>query len=323
MHRTCRAILASLAIVVTTNAPALSQNWPDRTIRMIVPYTGGGYTDVTARTVSAKLSSALGQTIVVENRPGANSVIGADAVAKAAPDGYTFGTVIAGHAVNATLNPKLPFDVVKDFSYVSLVNVAPLMLVARKDLPINNVQELIAYAKANPGKLSFASSGIGAAAHLTMELLKARVGIDVLHVPYRGTQPALTDLLGGRVDIMFDTVSAFAEHVTAGTVKALAVTAKSRVLASPNVPTMGEQGVPDFVAGTWAGIIAPANTPKPIVDRMAAETKKALSDPALKADFEKLGYEVVGSSPEEFTGFLKDEVVRWGGVVKSANIKME
>lgn len=323
MRGICRAILASLAIAVVTSAPALSQDWPARNIRMIVPYSGGGYTDVTARAVSAKLSAALGQTIVVENRPGANSVIGADAVAKAPPDGYTFGTVIAGHAVNATLNPKLPFDVVKDFSYVSLVSVAPLMLVARKDLPINNVQELIAYAKANPGKLSFASSGIGAAAHLTMELLKARTGIDVQHIPYRGTQPALTDLLGGRVDIMFDTVSAFSEHVAAGTVKALAVTAKSRVPASPNVPTMGEQGVPDFVSGTWAGIIAPANTPKPIVDRIAAETKKAVNDPVLKADFEKLGYEAVGSTPEEFTAFLKDEVARWGNVVKSANIKME
>ncbi len=288
-----------------------------------MPYSGGGYTDITARAISAKLSAALGQTIVVENRPGANSVIGADAVAKAAPDGYTFGTVIAGHAVNATLNPKLPFDVVKDFTYVSLVNVAPLMLVARKDLPINNIQELIAYAKANPGKLSFASSGIGAAAHLTMELLKARVGIDLQHIPYRGTQPALTDLLGGRVDVMFDTVSAFAEHVAAGTVKPLAVTAKARVPVSPNVPTMGEQGVPDFVTGTWAGIIAPANMPKPIVDRIAAETKKAVNDPTLKADFERLGYEVVGSSPEEFTIFLKDEVARWGSVVKSANIKME
>ncbi len=156
-----------------------------------------------------------------------------------------------------------------------------------------------------------------------MELLKARVGIEAQHVPYRGTQPALTDLLGGRVDIMFDTVSAFAEHVTAGTVKPLAVTAKSRVPVSPNVPTMGEQGVPDFVAGTWAGIIAPANTPKPIVDRMAAETKKALSDPTLKSDFEKLGYEVVGSSPEDFTAFLKEEVARWGSVVRTANIRME
>ncbi len=185
MHRTCRAILAALAVAVLTDGPAVSQTWPDRTIRMIVPYTGGGYTDVTARAVSAKLSNALGQTIVVENRPGANSVIGADAVAKASPDGYTFGTVIAGHAVNATLNPKLPFDVVKDFSYVSLVNVAPLMLVARKDLPINNVQELIAYAKANPGKLSFASGGNGSSAHMNSEYLKVLTGIEATHVPYR------------------------------------------------------------------------------------------------------------------------------------------
>ncbi len=316
-------ILAALAIVAGLTGQAAAQSWPNRPIRMIVPYTGGGYTDVMARTVGQKIADAVGQPFVFENRPGANSVIGADVVAKSAPDGYTFGTVIAGHSANATLNPRLPFDVVKDFTYVSLMSVAPLMMVARKDLPVNNVQELIAYAKANPGKLNFASSGIGAAAHLTMELLKARTGINMQHVPYRGTQPALTDLIGGRVDVMFDTVSAFSAHVEAGTVKALAVTAKARMPAAPNVPTMGEQGISDFVTGTWAGIIAPTGTPKEIVDRVSAEAAKALRDPAMKAQLEKLGYEPVGNTPEEYTVFLREEVARWGKVIKDAGIKLE
>jgi tripartite-type tricarboxylate transporter receptor subunit TctC len=320
--RTAKLFLAA-AISFGFIGPAAAQNWPNRPVRMIVPYTGGGYTDNMARMVGSKISDAVGQPFVFENRPGANSVIGADAVAKSAPDGYTFGTVIAGHSANATLNPKLPFDVVKDFTYVSLMSVAPLMLVARKDLPINNVKEMIAYAKANPGKLNFASSGIGAAAHLTMELLKAREGINMQHVPYRGTQPALTDLIGGRVDVMFDTVSAFASHVEAGTIKALAVTAKGRMPAAPNVPTMGEQGIPDFVTGTWAGIIAPAGTPKAIVDRVSAEAAKALRDPAMKAQLEKLGYEPVGNTPEEYTAFLREEVARWGKVIKDADIKLE
>ncbi|BAT60863.1 tripartite tricarboxylate transporter family receptor [Variibacter gotjawalensis] len=317
------AIAMSAAVLAQHSAFAQAQNWPNRPVRMIVPYTGGGYTDNMARTVGAKISEAIGQPLVYENRPGANSVIGAEVVAKAAPDGYTFGTVIAGHSANQTLNPKLPFDVVKDFTYVSLMSVAPLMLVARKDLPIKNVKEMIAYAKANPGKLNFASSGIGSAAHLTMELLKAREGLNMQHVPYRGTQPALTDLIGGRVDVMFDTVSAFMSHVEAGTINAIAVTAKGRMPSAPSVPTMGEQGVQDFVTGTWAGIIAPAGTPKAIVDRVAAESKKALADPAMKAQLEKLGYEAVGNTPEEYTAFLKDEVARWGKVIKDADIKLE
>jgi len=302
---------------------ALAQNWPSRPIRMIVPYTPGGYTDFMARTVSQKLSETLGQSIVIENRPGANSVIGADAVAKAAPDGYTFGTVIAAHAVNPSLNPKLPYDVLKDFSYVSLMSVAPLMMAARKDLPANSVQELIALAKAKPGQLNFASSGIGAAAHLTMELFKSRTGINMVHVPYKGTAPALTDLLGGRVDVMFDTVSAFAAHVAAGTVKALAVTANERIPAAPNVPTMAEAGVADFASGTWAGIVAPAGVPKEIIERVAGEAKKALADPAMRERLAREGYVAVGSTPQEYEKFFRDEVAKWAKVIKDAGIKGE
>jgi tripartite-type tricarboxylate transporter receptor subunit TctC len=204
MTRTTRALLALGLTLAGVGAAqqAHAQAWPSRPIKMIVPYTPGGYTDYMARTVGQKLSEALGQTIVFENRPGANSVIGADAVAKAAPDGYTFGTVIAAHAVNATLNTKLPYDVLKDFTYVSLMSVAPLMMVAHPSLPANNIQELIVLAKAKPGELNFASSGVGAAAHLTMEMFKSRAGINMVHVPYKGTAPALTDILGGRINVM-------------------------------------------------------------------------------------------------------------------------
>ncbi|MCC7348683.1 MAG: tripartite tricarboxylate transporter substrate binding protein, partial [Variibacter sp.] len=219
--------------------------------------------------------------------------------------------------------PKLPYDVQKDFTYVSLMSVAPLMMAARKDLPANTVQELIALAKSQPGKLNFASSGIGAAAHLTMELFKARTGINMVHVPYKGTAPAMTDLLGGRVDVMFDTVSAFNTHVEAGTVKALAVTARARMPAAPKVPIMAEAGVPDFASGTWAVLLAPAGVPKEIVARVAGEVQKILRDPAMKAQLEKLGYEAVGNTPEECSQFVRDEVTKWAKVIKDADIKGE
>jgi tripartite-type tricarboxylate transporter receptor subunit TctC len=302
---------------------ALAQTWPSRPIRMVVPYTPGGYTDYMARTVGQKLSEALGQTIVIENKPGANSVIGADAVAKAPPDGYTFGTVIAAHAVNATLNPKLPFGTLKDFTYVSLMSVAPLIMVAHPSTPANNVQELIALAKAKPGELNFASSGIGAAAHLTMEMFKSRVGINMVHVPYRGTSPALQDIIGGRVNVMFDVVGSLMPHVRAGSLKSIAVTAKDRMPAAPEVPTMVEGGVADFVSGTWAGVIAPAGTPKEIVNRVSSEIQRILRDPAMREQLSKLGHEAVGSTPAEFETFFREEVARWAKVIKDAGIKAE
>ena len=323
MTRTTRWLLALGLMLAGIGATqqASAQTWPSRPIKMIVPYTPGGYTDFMARTVGQKLSEALGQTIVFENRPGANSVIGSDAVAKAAPDGYTFGTVIAAHAVNATLNTKLPYDVLKDFSYVSLMSVAPLMMVAHPSLQANNIQELIALAKAKPGELNFASSGVGAAAHLTMEMFKSRAGVNLQHVPYKGTAPALTDILGGRINVMFDTVGAFNEHVRAKTLKPIAVTAKARMAAAPDVSTVSESGLPDFVAGTWAGVIAPAGTPKEIVNRVSGEIQKILRDPAIREQLAKLGYEAVGNTPEEYDAFMRKEVALWAKVIKDADIK--
>jgi tripartite-type tricarboxylate transporter receptor subunit TctC len=315
--------LGAFVIVLACSSGALAQGWPNRPIRMVVPYTPGGYTDLMARLVGQKISEALGQPIIFENKPGANAIIGTDVVAKAAPDGYTFGTVIAAHAVNATLNPKLPYDTLKDFTYVSLMSVAPLIMIAHPSLPANNVNELIALAKAKPGELNFASSGVGAAAHLTMEMFKSRARIDMQHIPYKGTAGALQDTIGGRVNVMFDVVGPLMPQVRSGHAKAIVVTAKERIPAAPDVPTMAEQGVADFVSGTWAGIIAPAGTPKEIVDRIAAEAKKALADPALKEKLVEQGIVAVGGTPEEFRAFVAEEIVRWSKVITDAGIKME
>jgi tripartite-type tricarboxylate transporter receptor subunit TctC len=315
--------LAAFAVLLTCADGALAQGWPNRPIRMLVPYTPGGYTDLMARLVGQKISEALGQPIIFENKPGANAIIGTDVVAKAAPDGYTFGTVIAAHAVNATLNPKLPYDTLKDFSYVSLMSVAPLIMIAHPSLPANNVKELIALAKAKPGELNFASSGVGAAAHLTMEMFKSRAGIDMVHIPYKGTAGALQDTIGGRINVMFDIVGPLMPQVRSGSAKAIVVTAKERIPSAPDVPTMAEQGVPDFVSGTWAGIIAPAGTPKEIVERISAEAKKALADPALKDKLVEQGIVAVGGTPEEFRAFVTEEIARWSKVINDAGIKIE
>ncbi|HVQ68577.1 MAG TPA: tripartite tricarboxylate transporter substrate binding protein [Bradyrhizobium sp.] len=315
--------VAALSILLASAGHSLAQGWPNRPIRMVVPYTPGGYTDLMARLVGQKISEALGQPIVFENKPGANAIIGTDVVAKAAPDGYTFGTVIAAHAVNATLNPKLPYDTLKDFTYVSLMSVAPLIMIAHPSLPANNVKELVALAKSKPGQLNFASSGVGAAAHLTMEMFKSRTGIEMQHIPYKGTAGALQDTVGGQINVMFDIVGPLMPQVRSGNAKAIVVTAKERIPAAPDVPTMAEQGVPDFVSGTWAGIIAPAGTPKEIVDRVAAEAKKALADPAMKAKLAEQGIVAVGDGPDEFRVFVTDEIARWSKVITDAGIKME
>jgi len=314
--------LAALAISLAFVGQASAQAWPNKPIRMIVPYTPGGYTDLMARTVGAKLSEALGVPFIYENKPGANAIIGTDQVVKAAPDGYTFGTVIAAHSVNPTLNPKIPYDTMKDITYVSLMSSAPLIIIANKQLPANNIQEFIALAKQKPGELNFASSGIGAAAHLTMEMFKSRMGINLQHVPYRGTAGALQDVVGGRINVMFDIVGPLMPQVLAGNAKALGLAAREQIPAAPGVPTIVEQGVPDFVSGTWAGIIAPAGTPKEIVDRVAAETKKALADPEVKKKLADQGIVAIGNTPDEFRTFVADEIARWAKVIKDADIKM-
>jgi tripartite-type tricarboxylate transporter receptor subunit TctC len=318
-----RAVSAFAVLATCAAGSAQAQGWPNRPIRMVVPYTPGGYTDLMARLVSEKMSAALGQPIVIENKPGANAVIGTDSVVKAAPDGYTFGTVIAAHAVNATLNPKLPYDTMKDMTYVSLMSVAPLILIATPSLPAKDMKEFIALAKAKPGSLNFASSGIGSAAHLTMEMLKSREGINLQHIPYKGTSGALQDTVGGQINVMFDIIGPLMAQVKSGNARALAVAAKERIPAAGDTPTMAEAGVPDFVSGTWAGIIAPTGTPKEIVDRVSAEAKKALADPDLKKKLEDQGIVAMGTSPDEFRAFVTEEIARWKKVITDAGVKLE
>ena len=314
----------ALACALVTPALAAAQGYPGKPIRWIVPYTPGGITDTVTRLVAQKIQEAVGQPIVVENKPGANSIIGAEFGAKAAPDGYTFTTVIAAHAANATLYAgKLPFDPVKSFAPVSLVATAPLIITANIKFPPNNVKELIAYAKANPGRISFGSSGIGAAAHLTTELIKQNAGIYMVHIPYRGTAPALQGLLGGDIQIPLDVPSSMMPHVRAGKIKALAMTWGKRLEGAKEVPTIVEAGGPLIESATWVAFLAPAGTPAGIVKRISDETAKAVAAPDLRERLVQLAIEPVGSTPEQMAKFLGDEIVKWARVIKAAGVKAD
>ena len=321
IRRTLKAVLC-IALALASGA-ALAQAWPAKPIRMIVPYTPGGFTDTMARGVGEPLGRALGTTIIFENKPGANSIVGADIVAKAPADGYTLVTVIAAHSANATLYPKLPFDIMKDLVPVSLTSVAPLILVANNDFPAKNVSEFIAYAKANPGKINFGSSGNGAAAHLTMEYLKNITGTKMQHVPYKGTAPALTDLIGGQIGVMFDTTALMMPHVRAGKIRALGTSAEKRVAGALDVPTISESGLPGFVSGTWSMVLAPGGTPPEIINRISSEIAKITRSAAFREKFEPQGIIPVGNTPEEAMTFFRDEVAKWGKVIRDANVKIE
>src|SRR4030095_5020494 len=280
-----------LCIVLALVSPlACAQTYPTKPIRLVVPFPPGGATDILARDVAQKLSDAWGQSFVVDNRPGAGGNIGSELVAKAAPDGYTLemGTV-GTHAINASLYAKMPYDHVKDFVPVILVAGVPNVLVVNPSVPVNSVAELIAYAKANPGKLNFASSGNGTSIHLSGELFKVMAGVQITHVPYKGSAPALQDLLGGQVQLMFDNLPPSLPQIKAGKLKALAVTSTTRAAALPDVPTMAESGLPGFEASSWFGVLAPAGTPPAIVAKLNAEIGKWLASPEAKEKLAKQG----------------------------------
>lgn len=315
---------AALVLAATSLQPVLAQNWPTKPIRWIVPYTPGGITDNATRMVVQKIQEQTGWSIVVDNKPGANSILGADLAAKAPADGHTFVTVIGAHAANATLYAgRLPYDPVKSFAPVSLVGIAPLVMTVNNNLPVKNVKELIDYAKANPGKLSFGSSGVGAAAHLTQELFKQVAGIDMVHVPYKGTAPALADLMGGNIQILTDTASALMPHVRGGKVKGMTVFSSQRVPGAPEVPTITESGGPAIEGSTWVLFLTQSAVPKDIVRRMSAETTKALNSPDIKAKFEALGIITGNTSPEFAAKFLDEEIVKWSKVISAAGVKAE
>jgi len=315
---------SAVALICALPLLAFSQTWPSKPIKWIIPYPPGGITDSATRMVIQKVQDQTGWTIVVENKPGANSILGADIAAKSAPDGHTFLTVIGAHAANATLYAgRLPYDVVKSFAPVSLVGIAPLLMTVSNSFPAKDMKELIAYAKANPGKVSFGSSGVGAAAHLTQELLKQVAGLDMIHVPYKGTAPALNDLMGGNLNILTDTASALMPFVRSGKIRPIAVFANKRVPGTDGVPTIAESGGPAIEGSTWVLFLAPAATPRDIVNRMSMETAKAINSPELKARFEALGIEGVGNTPEQAAKFLDEEIVKWAKVISAAGVKAE
>ena len=320
-RRLLGALLLSV-LAVATGLPAAAQ-YPARPIKWIVPYTPGGITDSVTRMVTQKLQDALGQPVVVENKPGANSMVGADLVAKSAPDGYTFVTVIGAHAANATLySGRMPFDAVKSFAPVSLVAIAPLILTVNNNFPAKDMKELIAYAKANPGKISFGSSGIGAAAHLTTELLMQTADIKMVHIPYKGTAPALQGLLSGDIQVLVDVPSSMMPHVRAGKVRALGMFSAKRVTGAAEVPTVAESGGPPIESSTWVLFLAPAGTSREVVNRVSSETARALG-PELRARFEQLGIEPVGGTPEQAAKFLEEEIAKWRTVITTAGVKAE
>jgi tripartite-type tricarboxylate transporter receptor subunit TctC len=318
-----KIVVATAFCFTSLVGSAIAQDYPNKPIRWVVPYTPGGYTDNVTRIVSAKVQTILGQPIVIENKPGANSIIGADFVAKAAPDGYTLLTTITAHAANATLyQGKLPFDH-KALVPVSLVAISPLILTSSKQFPAKNVAELIAYAKANPGKVAFGSSGVGAAAHLTSELLQHTAGVQMIHVPYKGTAPALADLMANNIQLLVDVPSSMMPQVRAGKVNALAMFADKRLPSAPEVPTIVEAGGPPIQSSSWVMYFAPPGTPPAIVDKLSKAVAQALQSPEIVARFNELGIIPMGKNPAETAKFLEDEVAKWGKVITQANVKAQ
>jgi tripartite-type tricarboxylate transporter receptor subunit TctC len=317
-----RSVIAASAAASLFPGALRAQSWPTKPIRWVVPYTAGGLTDVVTRLTLEKMN--VGQNFVVDNKPGANSLIGAEMVANAAPDGYTFLTVIAAHAANKTLYAgKLKFDPVKGFAPISLVAVAPLIITVTNDLPVKTVGELIAYAKKNPGKLSFGSSGVGAAAHLTSELMKQVTGIDMVHVPYKGTAPALADLASGNIQVLIDAPIGVMAQVRAGKIRALAMLSKERVPGVEEVPTIVESGGPLIESSTWVMFLAPAGTPQDIVDRLASEAAKAMKDEALRKRLAEQAVVPVGATPADTAKFLQSEIDKWEKVITTAGVRVE
>lgn len=318
-----RILLAGCLLAVWSGG-VLAQGWPEKSVKVIVPWPPGGIVDAVGRIVGAKLQIALGQTFVIMNRPGAGGIVGAEAVAKAEPDGYTLLLTTSALNMNAALQPNLSFDVLKDFEPVVVATTAPSVLVVHPSLPVKNVRDLIALAKSKPGKLTYASAGNGTPAHLSAELLKTMTGIDAVHVPYKGAPPAMLDQVAGRVDFHFANATVALPQIKAGHVRALAITSRARSPLMPDIPTMAEAGVPGFEASQWVGFLAPRGTPKAIVDRLAVEVNKALARQDVKADLAKQGMDVDGTStPEAFAKFMKVDLAKWADVVKKAHVKVD
>ncbi len=317
-------MLSASAALGSAALPALAQTaWPSKPIKIIVPYTAGGFTDQMARLLQAGLQKQLGQSVVVENKPGANSIIGVDTVARAAPDGHTFGVVIPAFTANTTLYPKLPYNARKDLMGVSLLGVSPLVAAVAANAPFKTTQELVAYAKAHPGKVSFASSGNGSAAHLTSELFKTLTKTFMVHIPYRGASPALADLMGGRVSLFLDPPPNLIQPAKAGLIHIIGVASDKRLPILPDVPTFVEQGMPSMLGSTWASMIAPAGTPRDIVQRMSEAVNQIIHSSETRAKLEAMGTFAEGTTPEACDAFLVSETAKWGKVIRDAGVTLE
>ena len=320
--------VATAAAAAFLPAPAHAQPsdaaaWPAKPIRWVVPFPPGGAMDVIARTLGERAGRALGQPFVIENRPGAGGNIGADAVAKSPADGYTIMITSIGMATNKALYAKLSYDPVKDFAPISLLAVVPNVLVVNANSPDKTVADVIAHAQREPGKLTYASAGNGTSIHLAGEVFASMAGLNLLHVPYKGSGPAITDMLGGQVDLMFDSITSSAPHIQAGKLRALGVTSARRSAALPNVPTIAEAGVPGYEVSPWFAVFAPAGTPAPIVQKINAALLDAMKQPDTKARFDAIGAEPIGSTPAQLATHLDKEMARWGKLIKERNIRMD
>jgi tripartite-type tricarboxylate transporter receptor subunit TctC len=314
---------AALAAPPVVSSRALGANWPARTVRVVVPFTPGGSTDITARLVSGRLQEVWGQSVVVENRAGAGGNIAADVVAHSDPDGYTIFIVGPGLATNQFLYTQLSYDPVGDFAPVTMLITQPNLMCVPNSSPAKSVQEFIAYCNADKGKVTYASSGNGTTLHLSGELFKRLAKVEMTHVPYRGGAPAINDLVPGRVDVIFDNMPSILPHVKSGSLRGLAVTTKERVAVVPELPTIAESGVPGFDVFSWFGFFVPARTPPDIIARINADTNAALAYASVKSRFEELGAVPKGSTPAELAAFLKSEIDKWGPVIHEAKIRVE
>jgi tripartite-type tricarboxylate transporter receptor subunit TctC len=308
-----------------SGASANAQAWPSRsTIRILIPYPPGGASDVTARLLALKLTESLKQSVVVENKPGANGILALESVAKSPADGYTLLMANLGpNAINAAVYQKLPYDSVKDFTPITLTSVVPLVILVTNSLPVKTMPELIAYAKANPNKLSFASAGNGSANHLAGEMIKGATGVQMTHIPYKGDAPGMPDVISGTVSMMFPTIIGGMPNIKSGSMRPIAVTSAKRSSSLPDIPTVSESGIPGFEAVSWGGVMGPAGLPSDIVKRLNTEIIRILKMPDIAEKMTSLGADIVGSSPEEFDKYLRAEIAKWGKVARENNIRLD
>ncbi|MCE2948437.1 MAG: Bug family tripartite tricarboxylate transporter substrate binding protein [bacterium] len=327
--RACRAhaaaalLLAGAFLAPSTQGDAIAQAYPAKPIRMVVPFAPGGNTDIIARVIAPRMAESLGQPVIIENRGGAGGVIGSEVVARAAPDGYTLLMVSAAHVINPAMVKKLPFDSIKDFQPISLVADVPTALIVHPSLPVRNVKELVALGRKRPDQVNYSTAGRGTVGHLSGELLNAAAKVRFVHIPYKGAGPALTDLIAGQVEFQFASLPAVVQFVRAGKVRLIAQTGAKRSGAAPDVPTMEESGLPGFIVSSGFGILGPAGTPRPVVDRVNAAIRAALGSADVKKVFAEQGAEPVGSTPEEYEAFNRNEIARWQKAAREANIQPE